>query len=108
MTRDEAFSELESITLSGSAFFVLEREGFRFGGPCQITMLSRDLVTVLRSGGYSSFSWPLNVDGVTFESKSAASLPDDERKHVPLSAKMAFGLLMTAPNGETLFLMAGR
>jgi hypothetical protein len=105
MTPDEAFSMLESIAESGPAFFVLESEGFRFGGPCQITMLSRDCVTVLRSGGYSSFSWPLGAGGLVFDSKSAASLPDDERKHVALSAKMAIGLLMTAPNRESLFLM---
>ena len=110
MTRDEAFSELESIAHSGSAFFIVDdvKSGWRYGGPCQIIALSPEGFTVVRSGGFSTFTWRLDIDSLRFESRHPLSLPEDEQKQIPALVRMCPGLLISSPSGETLFLMAER
>jgi hypothetical protein len=104
-TQDEAFSILKSLAASGSAFYVIETDGRRWGGSCQITNLSQDGFTVVRFGGFITLSCRLGALGLHFEGKSPLSFPPDEQKAFPAAALTSSGLLICAPNGESLFLI---
>jgi|SRR5208283_476945 len=104
MNFGEAFSALKELSESKRVFFAIKEE-IPFAGECQIKGLSEEGFWVSFEGGFKSFFWRLDVDGLRFEKRTLSDFVSEEQTAIPATSMFTPGLLIVAPDGRSLFLM---